>query len=169
MKRNKFLRMAASVLISLAVCIYLVSMLSSVGECPYSRCISRVTLSARPASEKSEYISDIEEVTIDHEDPFELAEVKGWLVEPKGEYYGKADAKLLLYSDDTSYSVRLFWEKRTDVIYMDQSDPNSKDLNVGFMAYFPIDELEKGDYTIGFLVNSGGNEDVILTSDTISV
>ena len=168
MKRDKFIKLAATALPCLAAAALLVWVFASMGKCPYARNISKVDVGALSAIEDSVYICDIEEAAVDQADPFELAKIRGWIVEPKGEYYGVAAAKLLLYSDSAAYSVKVFREKRADVIYMDQSDPDSRELNVGFTAYFSIDEIEKGEYTIGFLVKDGTGERAVLTSDTFT-
>lgn len=137
-------------------------------KCSYEQNIMEIAINTHTI-EFGKYIYDVEDPTIDFDDPFHLAQVRGWLIQPKGEFYGPADADLILASETSAYKVQMYSEKRLDVYYMDQSDPNSKDLFVGFFARFPTKQLPAGEYKVGFLIKENGEESVLWSESLLCV
>lgn len=137
-------------------------------RCAYERNITEISENSY-ATCSGEYIYEVESSTVDYKDPFYLAQVQGWLIQPKGNFYGPVNAEIVLSSETAAYSVRAYAVKRADVYYLDQSNPKSKDLRVGFLARFPTEQFPAGVYKIGFLVNEQGTASVLWTESELSI
>ncbi len=138
-------------------------------RCSFEKNLEKATVEGIGQADNNQYIFSIEENAINQDDPFLMAEIRGWLVQ-KGEEYGKPiPMEILLSGKSGTFSVRLYREKRLDVPYLDQRDTESKDLYVGFLAKFPGLEVPKGNYKIGFLLEEDTGKSVLWTKEVLSV
>ena len=58
-------------------------------------------------------------------------------------------------------------QKKTDIPYLDQSDPEDKALNVAFFTYIPQDSIATGSYRVGLIVREGKKNKVLWTENRL--
>ena len=102
-------------------------------------------------------------------DYFGLIQISGWEVVRQGDVWGNNMRGILLGSEACSYSVDVIMKKKTDIPYLDQSDPDDKSLNVAFFTYIPQDSLLTGSYRIGILVQESRQSKVLWTDYRLEV
>lgn len=137
-------------------------------RCSFEKEITAYEGSGNLATEE-DYCFGIDTAEIDNDDYFKLAQIRGWLVKKNEERYGPVGAELLIKSNSDAYKVKLYSEKRLDVYYTDQSDGDSKNVYVGFIAKFPTDHLPKGEYQIGFLVKENSHDSILWTEKFFTI
>ncbi len=116
-----------------------------------------------------EYLYEIENSIIDEEDLYRLVNISGWLIKKDNDKYMPVNADLLLLSESNLYKVKIYSEKRTDLHCLNQSNPNSKDLYVGWFGKFPATTLETGKYKIGFILYDGVEQTILMTNKIIEI
>lgn len=116
-----------------------------------------------------EYEFEIEQKDVYEEDIYRLVNISGWLIKKDRENYIHTDADLLLISDTGAYKLKIYFNKRTDLVYLDQSDINSKNLYVGWFGRFPIKSIENGMYKIGFIIKENGKRKILMTDEYIYI
>lgn len=102
-------------------------------------------------------------------DYFGLIQISGWEVVRQGDVWGSNMKGILLGSEACSYRVDVIMKKKTNIPYLDQSDPNDKSLNVAFFTYIPQDSLSAGNYRIGILVRESRQTKVLWTNNRLEV
>jgi len=166
--------MGKALKIGIPICIYIFFLLGICYvyhhpiKCPFSRDIGLLNDKELPLAQ-NEYIYNIDQCHVDEEDIFHLITISGWLLREEDGKYVKADADLVLQSKYETYRINIYDIKRTDVYYVDQSDPNTEDAYCGFLAHFPADEIAAGKYKIGFLVNENRTTSVFWTDSEVDI
>lgn len=144
--------------------------------CAYERYVHEVGKGSYPATEQTElyrygidccdYVRDgAGNIT----DWFGLILVSGWEVANQGENWATNMQGIVLESDEHAYRVDTEFRKKTDIPYLDQSDPDSKALNVAFFTYIPQESVSAGSYRVGILVREGREDKAIWTENRLEV
>lgn len=144
--------------------------------CAYDQYVHEVSLDAYPAvvdTTTYRYGLDYSDYVWDNEgnisDYFGLILITGWEVTEQGEYWGTNMEGVLLESDEHAYRVDVEMQKKTDIPYLNQSNPKDKALNVAFFTYVPPYTLSTGNYRVGILVRDGKQYNVLWTENSIKV
>lgn len=145
-------------------------------HCNYSRYVHDAELGSYPPIEEADqyrygidYSDYVRDGAGNVSDYFSLLHIAGWEVARQGETWGTSMEGLLLESDSRAYRIDTEMRKKTDIPYLDQSDPDAKSLNVAFFTYIPQDSLTTGSYKVGILVREGKQDKVLWTENGLEV
>lgn len=168
MKMRYIKRFLLPVLIYVLFFIEIISIYASTNVCTFEHTIKELKVVPEYLA-VGEYLYEIEESLIDEEDLYRLVNISGYLMKRETEKYLPVAADLLLVSDDKAYRLDLYTNKRTDIYYLDQSNPDSKDLYVGWFGKFPAESVENDIYKIGFVISENNSEAVLWTDNMINI
>ena len=176
-KRKKALiSLLSAAMVAIGLSVLLVRLFNIKPSCSYSRYVHEIG--------KNDYVSienmDIYRYGIDCADYvrdevgniydyYGLIQISGWEVVRQGESWHTSMDGILLESDNSAYRIDTEMRKKTDIPYLDQSDPESKELDVAFFTYVPQDSLSTGTYRIGILVQEDRQDKVLWTESTLEV
>ena len=170
------LSLLSAVIVALVLGIFLFNLFHIQPGCAYSRYVHETDTGSYPVVEETDryrygidycdYVRDADGNIFDY---FGLIQIAGWEVSNQGETWGTSMEGILLESDDHAYRVDTEMRKKTDIPYLDQSDPESKSLNVAFFTYIPQDSISTGSYRVGILVRDGKEHHALWTESMLEV
>lgn len=145
-------------------------------NCSYSRYVHEADLDGYPEVEETDlyrygvdYCDYVRDGAGEIYDYFGLIRISGWEVAEQGEHWGSNMNGVLLRSNCCAYRIDTEMQKKTDIPYLDQSNPEDRALNVAFFTYIPQDSLSTGSYRIGLLVREGRQDKVLWTESMLEV
>ena len=98
-----------------------------------------------------------------------MINISGWIVQNDDRKYSPVEASLLLTSENNSYKIQIFSEKRFDCQYVDQSNRKSSNLYVGWFCKIPAEDIELGNYRIAFIIKEDGRQVILYTDEMIEI
>lgn len=137
-------------------------------RCPYEKNVSEYEIKTEQVQEEK-YVCGIDRYEVNPKDPFQIAEISGWLARWDTNGWKPVSADILLQGIDRAYKVRSYCVKRADIYYTDQSDLNDRDLYIGHLSRFPVAALKSGEYRIGFLLEGSRKSAVYWTEEMIVI
>lgn len=175
-RRNIVVSLLSAVAVAVILSIFLIQLFHIQPGCSYSRYVHEIDTGRYLAIEKVDqyrynidYCDYVRDAAGNIYDYFGLIQISGWEVVKQGGNWGTNMEGILLESDSFAYRVDAEMIKRTDNPYLDQSDPESRSLNVGFFTYIPSDTLPTGSYSISILVREGKEYKILLTENKLEV
>ena len=155
------------IVVYLLFIIEIIFIYNNLGVCSFEHDVKLLD-NATLTSTAGEYIYEVENNFVNEADVYKLVTISGYLVGKENDDYFPVNAKLLLLSDDKKYEIYLHQVQRSDIVYVDQSNRNSKDLFAGWLCKFPANSVEAGEYKIGFIIHENGNS-LLMTDRTITI
>ncbi len=144
--------------------------------CAYSRYVHKINVDSYPSVEDIskyrygiDYADYIKDETGNIGDYYGLISISGWEVAERDKTWATNLEGILMESDEYAYCVDIEMRKKTDIPYLDQSDPKDRSLDVAFFTYAPPYMLSPGAYRIGFLVRDEKQQKVLWTENRIEV
>ena len=176
-KRKKTLiSLLSAAMVAIGLGAFLVQLFNIEPSCSYSRYVHETDTGNYPVVEEidqyrygidyCDYVRDADGNIFDY---FGLIQIAGWEVSNQGEIWGTSMEGILLESDDHAYRVDTEMRKKTDIPYLDQSDPENKSLNVAFFTYIPQDSLQSGNYRVGIIILESKKQKVLWTENTVKI
>ena len=166
----------SAIIINIALGIALFHLFHIQPDCSYRRYVHETDTDSYPVVEKAneyrygidhcDYVRDAEGNIYDY---FGLIQVSGWEVAHRGANWETSAEGVLLASDTYAYRVDIEMTKKTDIPYLDQSNPEDQSLNVAFFTYIPQDSIATGSYRVGILVWEGRQQKVLWTESRLEV
>lgn len=144
--------------------------------CAYSRYVHKISVNSYLPVEDTDnyrywidYADYIRDEAGNVGDYYGLISISGWEVVERDGTWGTNLEGVLLESDEFAYRVDTEMRKKTDIPYLDQSDPEDESLNVAFFTYAPPYTLSPGVYRIGLLVREEEQQKTLWTESRIEV
>lgn len=113
------------------------------------------------------YIYGIDRVNLDQDETYKMGLISGWYAENEGQYFYPAAEALVLSSENNSYEVKIYRETRPDLLWLDQT--KEKNTQVGFTARFPSENIQEGEYRIGFVSKQNGKNIIAWTNEYVTI
>lgn len=168
MKQRYIKRFLLPVLIYILFFMEIISIYASTNVCTFERTIKELKVIPEYLA-SGDYLYEIENSFIDEEDLYRLVNISGYLMKKEDDKNLPVAADLLLMSDDKTYKLDLYTNKRTDIYYLNQSDIDDKNLYVGWFGKFPAESVENGTYRIGLIFSEQGRDCVLWTDKMINI
>lgn len=167
----------ATLLLSILIGCFLWQLRHIEPECTYERCIKKISASQYEEvmfSKMHRYNIDNNSAvmykdssndndTIYHNDYFNLYQIAGWEITTNSTAESSFAQALILKSTQATYQIDIYKIERDDLEYYSCDVINNTKIDSGFVSYFPLDNMEVGEYEIGILVKENGTDKIAWT------